>query len=106
MTEKYCAVMAAAASSDSAKSIAKRLLEKRLAACINIIPAAESLYILNGEINECREALLIIKTRSDKFEALTEEIKKLHSYDIPEILKFAVVDGNFDFINWIDECVE
>ncbi|HIP25474.1 MAG TPA: divalent-cation tolerance protein CutA [Archaeoglobus profundus] len=90
---------------DEARNIAKHLLERRLAACVNIFPI-RSLFWWEGKIEECNEFAMIVKTRADKFKELKEEVKKIHSYSVPCICSFVVEEGLRDFLDWIDKTVE
>ena len=105
MDNKYCAVLVTTESAESAKGIALRLLRGRLAACVNIVPKMSSLYWWHDEIEECQETLLIIKTQTEKFQELVSEVKKLHSYEVPEILAIPVAGGNPDYLEWMDGCL-
>ncbi len=82
-----------------AKRLAKHVLERRLAACANLMPI-ESLYWMDGEIVNDREVALILKSDEKKYEKLKEEVKKLHSYTIPCICKFQA-EANKEYTDWI-----
>ena len=84
-----------------AEKIARSLLDKRLAACVNILPGAKSVYWWQGKIEEAAECLLIIKTREARLGDLTAEVKRLHSYSVPEVVAFRVEGGNPDYLRWL-----
>jgi len=84
-----------------AEVIARNLVEERLAACVNIIPGAVSIYRWKGKIVEGDEVLMIVKGRADRSEALIGRIKELHSYEIPSIEALQVVGGNPAYLEWI-----
>ena len=86
---------------EEAKSIAKHLLEKRLIACGNIFPI-ESLYWWEDKIEEDKEFVLIAKTLDERFNKVKEEIKAIHSYSTPCILKIGA-DANAEFLEWVKE---
>lgn len=88
-------------SQERAEKIARGLLEKHLAACVNIIPGAKSLYWWEGKIDEAAECVLVIKTREDLLGALTAEVKRLHSYSVPEVVALRVEGGNPDYLRWL-----
>lgn len=88
--------------SQCAKHIAQTLIEEQLAACVNILPVVTSVYRWQGKIEQDQESLLLIKTRSDRFTKLQERIKKLHPYELPELIAVAVSDGSDDYLHWID----
>jgi len=97
-------VLVTTSSIQEAKKIAKTLVEEKKAACVNIIPNLISIYRWEGDIQEDEEVLLIIKTTS--LEKVKERIKKLHSYQVPEILAFEVKDGEQSYLEWVKESVE
>lgn len=88
---------------DKAAYIARTLVEKRLAACVNIMPQVRSIYSWKGEICDEPERLMIMKTRYDLFERLQNEIKKLHPYEVPEIISINIDRGLPEYLRWIDE---
>jgi len=88
---------------DTGEKIAKSLVEKRLAACVNIIDKIRSIYLWQGKIEDDTESLLIIKTDSKKFEELKKAIKEIHPYTVPEIIALPIVEGIDLYLNWIDE---
>ncbi len=90
---------------DEAKRAARHLLEKKLAACVNIWKI-NSLYWWENEIQEDDEIAMIVKTRAEKYSEIRNEIKKLHSYTTPCICAFQVEEGNSEFLRWIDSIVE
>ncbi|MFC1833284.1 divalent-cation tolerance protein CutA [Thermodesulfobacteriota bacterium] len=89
-----------------AAEIARSLVEKRLVACVNIVPEIRSIYRWQGEICDDAERLLIMKTRSELFPQLLDTIKQLHPYEVPEIISFEIAQGLPDYLSWIDESTE
>lgn len=85
--------------------IGSALIEARLAACVNVLPAVRSIYRWKGEIEQADETLLFIKTTQQRFPALRDRIKEMHSYDTPEIIAVPIVDGLSDYLGWIREQV-
>ena len=85
------------------KDITNTLLNKKYAACVNIIPRMRSKYILDGRIVESREVMLLIKTSEDLEANVYKTIKKLHNYDIPEISTIKTENVDKDYLNWIKE---
>lgn len=100
MTDKII-VLSSCSSAAEADGIARQLLEKRLAACVNVLAGARSLYRWQGAIEEAAECLLIIKSRQDLWEDLRAEIQRLHSYEVPEILLLAIEDGSPKYLDWL-----
>ena len=85
-----------------AQAIARALVEKRLAACVQIIGPITSTYWWQGEIETAEEWLCLIKSRRDLYEALEEAIQEVHPYEVPEILAVPVVAGGRDYLEWLD----
>jgi periplasmic divalent cation tolerance protein len=84
-----------------ARTISRTLVEERLAACANILEGRLSVYRWKGEIQEEREAVILIKTRQDLVEALTERVRALHSYETPCVVSMPINGGNDAFVEWI-----
>jgi periplasmic divalent cation tolerance protein len=101
MTNKIV-VLSACDSEEEAARMARQLVEKRLASCVNILPQVRSIYRWKGEIEDTREFVLMIKTRRDIFPMLRAEIAKIHSYEVPEVLALPVVDGAETYLTWLD----
>ena len=100
MTDRIV-VLSACATAEEAERIARALLDKRLAACVNVLPGARSLYHWRGAIEESAEWLLLIKSRRELFDELRGEIERLHSYEGPEVLALAVMDGSPAYLDWM-----
>ena len=105
MTDKRL-VLTTTSSLEEAKKIARVLVERRLAACVNIVPRIESVYRWEDKVEEAQEYLLIIKTTQKAFEPLRDAILELHSYTVPECLALAVEGGSAPYLNWFDASVE
>jgi periplasmic divalent cation tolerance protein len=98
-------VLVTAPSADKAAEIARTLVEEQLAACGNVLPALRSIYRWEGKIQDEPEALLILKTRANLFEALRERIVALHPYQVPEVLRLDVAAGHLPYLQWIGQSV-
>jgi periplasmic divalent cation tolerance protein len=105
MTDKIL-VLTTAASKDEARRIGRALVERLLAACVNIIPQVGTIYRWEGEIEETEEWLLIIKTTATAFERVRDAINELHSYDVPECISVAIENGSMAYLNWVGESVK
>ncbi|MBA6304174.1 divalent-cation tolerance protein CutA [Colwellia sp. MB02u-14] len=91
---------------NNAKLIAQHLIKERLAACVNIVPNVISIYRWQDAIECDKEIQLIIKTQSDKFNEVANEIKRLHRYDTPEIIAMNIQQGDNSYLNWINESLK
>jgi|SRR5579859_3943984 len=104
MTDKRI-VLCTTSSENEARKIAQSLVERRLAACVNILPQVESIYRWQGEIESSREWLLLIKTSSERFAAVRDAIGELHSYDLPECIAVAIEGGSQGYLQWIADSI-
>ena len=104
MTDKRV-VFSTAGSKKEANKIAGALVERKLAACVNIVPQMESVYRWKDKIETAQEWLLLIKTTADQFEAVRDAIKELHSYELPECVAIAVESGSEEYLKWIGDSV-
>jgi periplasmic divalent cation tolerance protein len=89
----------------AAERIARALVERRLAACVNVVPGVVSLYRWQGAVAKDAELLLVIKTRREKLRALREALVSLHPYELPELLTLAVGGGHPPYLAWLDQAV-
>jgi periplasmic divalent cation tolerance protein len=94
-----------AGSLDEAQRIGQALVQEKLAACVNILEAVQSLYIWEGALQQDREVVMIAKTAAARVPALIDRVKTLHSYDCPCIVSVAIDGGNPDFLRWIGAAV-
>ena len=101
MTDKIV-VLSTCGSAEEATRIARVLVEKKLAACVNVMPAIRSIYRWKGVIEDEQESLLVIKSSRALFDQLRAEIEKLHSYEVPEVIAVPVVDGSEEYLAWLD----
>ena len=84
--------------------IANTLLEKKLAACVNLVGSILSFYTWEGDINRDKEMLLIVKSRAELFESeLIPAVQAVHPYDVPEIIALPILMGSANYLSWIDE---
>jgi periplasmic divalent cation tolerance protein len=104
MTDKRI-VLSTAGSEDEARMIAQALVERRLAACVNIVGPIHSVYRWKGTVESAPARLLVIKTTAAAFPRVRDAIRELHSYELPECVMLAIEAGTEDYLEWIDESV-
>jgi periplasmic divalent cation tolerance protein len=104
MTDKRI-VLTTAGSEQEAGKIARQLVERGLAACVNIVPQVKSIYRWQGKLEEAQEWLLIVKTTATAFGQVRQAIAELHSYELPECICLTIEDGSARYLQWISECV-
>ncbi len=105
MNKDYVLVLVTTPSKSEAEKITQHLLDKKLIACGNIIGPVHSLFRWSGNIERAEEYLTLMKTRRQLFGLIEEEIKTLHSYEIPEILAVRVLDGSKTYLEWLESCL-
>jgi len=84
------------------KEIAKKLVERKLVACVNIIDNVESVFSWDGEMSEAKEAMMIIKTKKDLFDKVQFIIQELHSYNVPEIIALPILLAEETYLKWVE----
>jgi periplasmic divalent cation tolerance protein len=99
-------VLTTCASGEEAEKIARALVERRLAACVNVLPQARSFYRWKGALEDAAEWLLLIKSKRERFDQLRAALAALHSYEVPEIIALGVVDGSPAYLDWLEAEVE
>lgn len=106
MTDKIV-VMVTCGSQAEAKKIASEVVEARLAPCASVLGApVQSIYRWKGKIETAKEVLLLLKSTRKRFSALEREIRRLHSYDTPEIIAVPIAEGSPAYLRWIEESAE
>jgi periplasmic divalent cation tolerance protein len=105
MTDKIV-VLVTCGSAKEARKIARAVVEQRIAACVNIATSpVHSVYRWKGRVESAKEFLLIIKTTQSRFAELQAEVKRLHSYDVPEVVALPIARGAATYLNWISQSV-
>ena len=99
--EEFIVVFVTVPSEDEALRIARHVVENKLAACTNIVPGLRSIYRWKGEICDDGELLCIMKTKRVLFGKLKEAVKKIHSYEVAEIIAVQLADGSEDYLSWL-----
>jgi periplasmic divalent cation tolerance protein len=100
MTDKIV-VLSTCATEEEAEKLARSLLDARLAACVSVVPRTRSFYHWKGAVESADECLLVIKSSRDLFAQLTEALRKMHSYELPELLALPVVEGAANYLSWL-----
>ena len=101
----YTVIFITASGKKEAHKLAKALIEKRLAACVNIIDKVESLFWWQGKVDKAREALLIVKSKKEKLKLIIKLVKSMHSYSVPEIIALPIAEGYKKYLEWINGSV-
>ncbi|MEK6289502.1 MAG: divalent-cation tolerance protein CutA [Acidobacteriota bacterium] len=94
-------VFVTTSSNDEAARIADALVSERLAACVNIVAAIESIYRWEGKVTRDSEAMMIIKTTDERYPELERRVKELHSYSTPEVIAMRIERGSEQYLNWL-----
>lgn len=89
----------------TALSLARALVERRLVACVNVLPAVQSVFRWQDEVVTESEAMLIIKTTQSALQPLQEQLVQLHPYDVPEVIALEISSGSRDYLDWLISCV-
>jgi len=105
MTDKVL-VLTTAGSESEARKIANALVERRLAACVNIIPRIQSVYRWKSKVEQAEEYLLLIKTAKAQEEPVQAAIRELHSYELPECITIPIESGTAEYLKWLSDSVE
>ena len=100
MTDKIV-VLSSCAVRTEAEALARRLVELRLAACVSVVPGAQSVYRWKGAVETSEECLLLIKSSRERFRELAATLQAAHSYEVPELIALSVVEGSPDYLNWL-----
>jgi len=102
VTEARVVLMTVSSEAEGLK-VARGLVERKLAACVNVVPGVRSIYRWKGAVQDDRELLLVAKTRAELVDALVAAVKELHSYTVPEVVALPVLAGNPAYLEWVKE---
>jgi periplasmic divalent cation tolerance protein len=103
MTPAYVVVLTTLPADADGAAFGRSLLEERLAACVNLLPAMESIYRWEGRIEQESERQVVIKTSRERLVALWERVRDLHPYEVPEFLVLPIIEGNEAYLRWVGE---
>jgi periplasmic divalent cation tolerance protein len=98
-------IMITCSSKREAGKIKKKLLEAKKVACVNIISGVDSFFWWKDKIDSCPEVLLLAKTKKNLLKKIILLVKKIHKYEVPEIIALPIIDGNRDYLDWIEKSV-
>jgi periplasmic divalent cation tolerance protein len=99
---RYIVILITSDSIEEADHIARVLLEKKKVACVNILRGIDSYFWWEGKVDSARENLLIAKTKASLLPEVVALVRKIHSYDVPEVIALPIIGGNQDYLEWID----
>ena len=102
---RYRIVLVTCGSMVEARRIGRSAVEKKLAACANILPRVNSIYRWKGKVERAKEVLLLMKTTATRLRPLEREVKRLHSYDVPEFVAVPIATGSHEYLDWLAESV-
>ena len=94
-------VLSTVPSQETGRELARKLVDKRLAACVNVIPGLVSIFEWDGKLTEDSEALMVIKTTDKSLDSLISTLSEIHPYDIPEIIALRVEGGHSAYMDWV-----
>ena len=103
MEDSYVVLLITTSTNGEAERISRLLLERKKAACVNIISGVDSLFRWNDKLDSAQESLLIVKSRASLIPEIIDLVKGVHSYDVPEIIALPIIGGNPDYLEWIDK---
>jgi periplasmic divalent cation tolerance protein len=104
MSEEVLIVLSTFGSVEEARQTGRTLVEERLAACVNLLPAVESIYRWKDAVQTSAETLALIKTTIARYARLEARLLELHSYEVPEIVALPLSDGSLPYLRWVEEC--
>jgi periplasmic divalent cation tolerance protein len=99
----HCLVLSTVASREDGERLARTLVERKVAACVNVLPGVTSFYRWEGNVQRDEERLLVIKTRADRFEELRSALVDLHPYEVPEVIALPITAGHGPYLSWLDQ---
>ncbi len=96
-------ILITAPTREKAETLGEGLVEKGLAACVNVIPSVTSIYTWEGELCREQESLMLVKSTSSLFSRVTEYVRQNHEYEVPEVIALPIVNGLKEYIDWVRE---
>ena len=102
MRTDYIVIYVTCGAKKEAEGIARLLVSTRLVACANLIPKVESVFWWKGKVDRAKEVLVMLKARARDFKSIEKTVRRIHSYDVPEIIAIPIVAGSQDYLRWIE----
>lgn len=106
MTQAPCIVLCTVPDAATGEALGRHLVGERLAACVNLVPGLTSIYRWQGKLQQDAEVLLVIKSRHDRFDALSAAIRAQHPYELPEIIEVPLSDGLPAYLDWLNQSLD
>ena len=103
MTPEYVIVLTTLPADADAAAFGRTLVEERLAACVNVLPAMDSVFRWEGRVEQDAERQVVLKTSRDRTAALWDRIRELHPYEVPEFVVLPILDGSDAYLRWLGE---
>jgi len=100
---RYIVILITSDSIEEADHVARVLLEKKRVACVNIVRGIDSYFWWEGKLDSARENLLIAKTKASLLPEILEVVRKVHAYEVPEVIALPIIGGNQDYLEWIEQ---
>ena len=100
---QYRVVLVSCGSIAEARKIGRNVVEQKLAACANIVRGVESIYRWKGKVERAREVLVVIKTTANRLSELEREVRRQHSYDVPEFIVLPIIAGSRKYLAWLQQ---
>jgi periplasmic divalent cation tolerance protein len=106
LKDNYIIIFVTTKDRTEAEQLSQLLLKNRLIACANLVNPIDSFFYWQNKIERADECLIIMKSRLDLLKRIVEQVKGLHSYEVPEVLALPIVDGSKDYLNWMDTVLQ
>ncbi len=103
VSQEFCIILITAGSVEEGERIAGSLVDNHLVACVNVVPSITSVFFWEGKSDRQTEVLLIAKSRKSLLNQITDHVKKIHSYTVPEIIAIPIIGGSEDYLKWVEE---
>jgi periplasmic divalent cation tolerance protein len=106
LKDDYIIIFVTTKDKTEAETLSQSLLKDKLIACANLINPIDSFFHWQNKIERADECLIIMKSRLDLFKQIVEQVKGLHTYEVPEVLALPIVDGSKDYLDWMDTVLQ